>query len=89
MSTSMKNKTALVFGGSVFLGRAVVRKFLSMGYKVYVLNRGNHKPLEGAIPLIADRNNLNEVMKVCEGKHFDVVWLYRRFMFCHRKNLRK
>lgn len=70
----MKNKTALVFGGSVFLGRAVVRKFLSMGYKVYVLNRGNHETIEGTISLIADRNNLNEVMKVCEGKHFDVVF---------------
>ena len=64
----------LVFGGNVFLGRAVVRKFISMGYEVYVLNRGMHENIQGAIPLIADRNKKEEVKRVCDNIQFDVVF---------------
>lgn len=67
-------KTALVLGGSVFVGRAVTRKFLNMGYEVYVLNRGNHENVEGTIPLKADRDRLDEMIEACKGKHFDVVF---------------
>lgn len=67
-------KKVLILGGSVFLGRAAVRKFLSMGYTVYVLNRGTHETMEGTIPLIADRNNKEEVERVCKDIHFDVVF---------------
>lgn len=66
-------KKALVLGGSVFVGRAVVRKLLSMGYEVYVLNRGNHENIEGTIPLVAERDKLEEMKKACEGISFDVV----------------
>jgi len=67
-------KKVLVFGGNVFLGRAVVKKFLNMGYEVYVLNRGKHENIEGTIPLIADRNNQDEVKRVCGNIKFDVVF---------------
>ncbi|GAE88802.1 NAD-dependent epimerase/dehydratase family protein [Acetivibrio straminisolvens] len=66
-------KKALVFGGSIFVGKAIAEKLLEMGYAVYVLNRGNHSNPKGTIHLKADRNSLEEVSNVCKGINFDIV----------------
>ncbi|RXE60341.1 SDR family oxidoreductase [Acetivibrio mesophilus] len=66
-------KKALVFGGNVFVGKAIAEKLLKMGYTVYVLNRGNRTNPEGTIHLKADRNCLEDVLNLCKGINFDVV----------------
>jgi len=66
-------KKALVFGGNVFVGKAIAEKLLKMGYTVYVLNRGNRPNPKGTIHLKANRNSLEAVSGVCKGISFNVV----------------
>ena len=40
------NNTALVTGGSGFLGRAIVKMLLNKGVHVHVLSRGEYPDLE-------------------------------------------
>jgi len=54
----------LVFGGSVFVGKAIVNRLVNDGHEVYILNRGNHTTPPGANQFIADRNNFEQVNKV-------------------------
>ena len=67
-------KTCLVLGGNQFVGKAVASKLISKGYKVYILNRGNHKAPLGSIQLIADRNNKKKLAEVLKGLTFDYVF---------------
>jgi len=66
-------KNALVFGGNIFVGKAIAEKLLKLGYTVYVLNRGNRPNPKGSIHLEADRNDLNDVLRACKGIDFDIV----------------
>ncbi len=63
----------LIIGGSVFVGKAITRKFIKREDDVYVLNRGNHAILKGAKLLKADRNNAEEMQAALEGYAFDLV----------------
>ncbi len=63
---------ALVIGGSGFVGNAVVRALLAVGFAVSVLNRGSRR-LEGVTQLTADRNNAHAVAAAVQGKVFDCL----------------
>lgn len=64
----------LVFGGNVFLGKAVAEKFIDMGCEVCVLNRGNHPGPEGAVQITADRNDPEAVKNALKNHRFDIVF---------------
>lgn len=64
----------LVLGGNVFLGKAVAQKFIDIGYEVYTLNRGNHKSPDGAVQIIADRNNYDEMKNALKDLRFDIIF---------------
>ena len=68
----MKNESALIIGGSGFVGKQVVTAFLSASKQVTVLNRGN-VALKNVEQLIADRNDLKALKNVLRGRQFDVV----------------
>lgn len=70
----MKKINRLVFGGNVFVGRAVANRLMQEGYQVYVLNRGNYPNPEGVIHLKVDRNNREEMTRILAGLYFDVVF---------------
>lgn len=63
-------KSILITGGTIFVSKYVANYFKEKDYKVYVLNRGTRKQLEGVNLICADRNNLNDVLK---AYHFDAV----------------
>ncbi|TCP60606.1 NAD-dependent epimerase/dehydratase family protein [Baia soyae] len=66
-------KKCLVFGGSVFVGRAIAEGFVRGGNQVYVLNRGNGANPDGCIHLRADRNDADQVARALSGLSFDIV----------------
>ncbi|SDY26136.1 SDR family oxidoreductase [Thermoactinomyces sp. DSM 45892] len=66
-------KKCLIFGGSVFVGKAIAEGFVREGHQVYVLNRGNHSNVNGCIHLQADRNDGDQLDRALEGINFDIV----------------
>lgn len=66
-------KKILILGGSVFVGRAITKKLIEEGNKVYVLNRGTHPTPSGAIQITADRNIGKEVTDALGDLEFDAV----------------
>lgn len=67
-------KKVLVIGGSVFISKALVERLLINGNRVYVLNRGLRKNVDGAVHLYADRNDYNLFQKAIGTLEFDVVY---------------
>lgn len=61
----------LVLGGNQFLGKALCKKLLELGHRVYALNRGTRENPLGVIHLKADRNNTEELKKVVSN--IDIV----------------
>lgn len=53
----------LVTGGTVFVSRYAAEYFVAHGHDVYVLNRNTKPQPSGATPVIADRNDLRDVLK--------------------------
>lgn len=62
----------LVFGGSGFVGRAIVRTLLARGHQVTLLNRGS-RPVPGTAQLVADRDDPEAVEAALLGRAFDVL----------------
>ena len=60
-----KRQTALVIGGSGFIGPPLVALLLARGFDVTVLNRGR-RPTSGVCQLIADRNSDSELRRASE-----------------------
>ncbi len=60
----------LVTGGTVFVSRYAAEYFVARGHDVYVLNRNTKPQPSGATPVIADRNDLRDVLK---RMRFDAV----------------
>ncbi len=67
---------ALVLGGSVFVGRQLVDSLLAGGHDVTVLNRGvTPTDLPGDVErLVADRNDLDQMASVLDGRDWDAVF---------------
>lgn len=66
-------RNILMFGGSVFIGKAIAEKFINNGDKVTLINRGNHPCPNGAEQIIADRNDPDKLKAALSGRKFDVV----------------
>ena len=65
----------LVIGGTLFVGRALVRRLLTRDDRVTILHRGKKNPFAGQTEEIhCDRNDAEAVRKVLRGKQFDVVF---------------
>ncbi len=66
---------SLVIGGTLFLGRALVRRLLARGDEVTLLHRGKSNPFAGKTAEIhCDRNDVAAVRQQLAGRRFDVVY---------------
>ena len=65
----------LVIGGTLFLGRALVRRLLERGDEVTILHRAETTPFGDQVnSLRCDRNDIDGVRQVLAGWNFDVVY---------------
>lgn len=66
----------IVFGGTGFFGKELVKAHLVAGNEVTIVSRGNNKiDIEGKIEhLTADRLNLHSLEKVLKGRSWDIAY---------------
>ena len=68
-------KPILVIGGTLFLGRELVRRLLERGREVTILHRGKHNPFAGAVDeIICDRNDTAGIAEALGGREFDAAF---------------
>lgn len=77
-------RNILVTGGTNFVSRFVAEYFVSLGDRVYVLNRGSKEQSTGVIHLRGDRNSLTDELK---GLSFDAVLDVTAYMGADVSNL--
>lgn len=66
---------ALVIGGTLFIGRALVEQLLERGDEVVVMHRGSGTPFGDSVGEIrCDRNDIPAVEDALEDETFDVVY---------------
>ena len=66
---------ALVIGGTLFIGRALVEQLLARGDEVTVMHRGATTPFGERVQRIrCDRNDVSAVRAALKGKDFEVVY---------------
>ena len=66
---------ALVIGGTLFIGRALVDQLLERGDDVVIMHRGKGTPFGNRVGEIqCDRNDVAAVREVLSGTKFDVVY---------------
>ena len=66
---------ALVIGGTLFIGRALVELLLERGDEVVIMHRGKGTPFGDRVGEIqCDRNDIAGVRRVLAGQHFDLVF---------------
>lgn len=66
---------ALVIGGTLFIGRALVEQLLVRGDEVVIMHRGNGTPFGTRVREIqCDRNDVTAVRAALTGRRFDVVY---------------
>jgi len=63
----------LFIGGSGVISRAVTLQTLATGHELWLLNRGQHRPVEGARALVADMTDPASVQTALHGHTWDVV----------------
>ncbi len=67
--------TVLVIGGTLFIGRRLVRRLVEQGHSVAVLHRKSSHDLGDQVEsLMADRNDAESVRSAVAGRRFDVVF---------------
>ena len=65
----------LVIGGTLFIGRALVRRLLARGDDVTILHRDRGTPFGGRVTEIhCDRNDASGIRRNLSGERFDVVY---------------
>ena len=65
----------LVIGGTLFIGRALVRRLLVRGDEVTILHRGRTNPFAGQVGEIhCDRNDVDGMHQALAGRQFDFVF---------------
>jgi len=65
----------LVIGGTLFIGRALVKELLKAGHEVSILHRKTRHDLGKKVGSItADRNDPESLKRALAGKNFDVVY---------------
>src|SRR5688572_7103269 len=66
---------ALVIGGTLFMGRALVDQLLERGDDVVIMHRGRGTPFGTRVGEIqCDRNDIAAVQAALDGTRFDVVY---------------
>ena len=66
---------ALVIGGTLFIGRALVEQLLARGDDVVVMHRGTGTPFGSRVGEIqCDRNDVAAVRTALKNTRFDVVY---------------
>ncbi len=66
---------ALVIGGTLFMGRALVDQLLERGDEVVIMHRGRGTPFGSRVgEILCDRNATTAVQAALEGTRFDVVY---------------
>jgi nucleoside-diphosphate-sugar epimerase len=66
---------SLVIGGTLFIGRALVRRLLARGEHLTLLHRGPSNPFAGQTDEIhCDRNDVAAMRNALAGRRFDVVY---------------
>jgi len=63
----------LFIGGSGVISRAVTQQTIAAGHELWLLNRGKHRPVEGARTLVADMTDLAGARAALHGHSWDVV----------------
>jgi len=63
----------LFIGGSGVISRAATQQTLEAGHELWLLNRGQRRPIDGVRSLIADLADLDSVRAVLSGHTWDVV----------------
>lgn len=63
----------LILGGTVFLGRALVRAGLGQGHDVTVLSRGRSGPDPAGVQVLRGDRDRPDGLRAVEGQTFDVV----------------
>ncbi len=65
----------LVIGGTLFIGRALVRRLLARGDEVTILHRAETTPFGDRVSSIrCDRNDVDGVRRVLRGRGFGVIY---------------
>ena len=65
----------LVIGGTLFIGRALVRRLLARSDEVTILHRGRANPFAGRVGEIhCDRNDVDGMRRALAGRRFDLVF---------------
>src|SRR5687768_3092233 len=66
---------ALVIGGTLFMGRALVDQLLERGDDVVIMHRGRGTPFGSRVDeILCDRNDTAAVQAALDGTRFDVVY---------------
>ena len=66
---------ALVIGGTMFIGRALVEQLLARGDEVIIMHRGRGTPFgERVSEIQCDRNDVVAVKAALDGSRFDVIY---------------
>ncbi|HVZ63954.1 MAG TPA: SDR family oxidoreductase [Lacunisphaera sp.] len=63
----------LFIGGSGIISRAVAQQTLAAGHELWLLNRGQHRPVPGARTITADITDLAAARAALSGHNWDVV----------------
>ncbi|WP_406863213.1 NAD-dependent epimerase/dehydratase family protein [Streptomyces sp. HUAS MG47] len=63
----------LIIGGNRYVGRRLTERLIRGGHSVSVLNRGSSPTAEGAVRIVADRNDERALEKALGERTFDVV----------------
>ncbi len=63
----------LFIGGSGVISRAVTQQTLAAGHELWLLNRGQHRPVAGARTIIADMTDVAGTRVALTGHTWDVV----------------
>lgn len=68
------SRNVLVIGGTLFIGRELVRRLLARGDQVTILHRGRSALPPQATEILCDRNDLAAVRRLLAGRRFDLVY---------------
>lgn len=67
-------RRVLVIGGTLFIGKELVRRLLARGDRVTIMHRGRSRAPEGADEIVCDRNDVEAARRALEGRRFDLVF---------------
>ncbi len=67
-------RETLVIGGTLFIGKELVRRLLERGDHVTILHRGKSRLPGGVDEIVCDRNDEAAVRRVLRGREFDVAF---------------